>query len=148
MADETRNPANLLRDRHRVARQAVEDWLYAHCAGVEQLPVAYFAAVRTGFAGGWRVNLEVTGGVQPVEIMIPEAFPFQAARIRFADLPKGHGWPHVERDDVLCLVPETAAFDPDDPAGGVIALLNMVVDLGDLVAQGGADAEFRSEVLS
>lgn len=148
MADVTRESSTLLRARHRHARLEVEDWLYANCSEVRQLDRADVQTIRKGMVGGWRVKLEVTGGPRIVDIMVPDAFPFQAPRIRLVDLPADEDWPHVESDNVLCLVPETASFDPDDPAGGVIALLNMVVELSDLVAAGGADEEFRSEVLS
>lgn len=148
MADATRESSAVLRARNRRARLEVEDWLYANCSEVRQLGRADVQTIRKGMVGGWRVKLEVTGGTRTIDIMVPGAFPFQAPRIRLVDLPADEDWPHVESDNVLCLVPETASFDPDDPAGGVIALLNMVVELSDLVATGGADEEFRSEVLS
>ncbi|RWC57896.1 MAG: hypothetical protein EOS54_03955 [Mesorhizobium sp.] len=148
MADETHRAHTWLRNRHRKALLEVEDWLYANCSGVTLLQREDVSRIRVGMVGGWRLKLETAGAPRVIDIMVPASFPFQPARLRLVDLPEDEDWPHVEKDNVLCLVPETATFDPEDPAGGVIALLNMVVDLADLVANGGAEEEFKREVLS
>lgn len=148
MADETRKSNSQLLIRHRQALLEVEDWLYANCSGVMPLKREDVSHIRDGLVGGWRLNLETVGGTRVVDVMVPASFPFQPARLRLVDLPENEDWPHVEKDNVLCLVSETTTFDPNDPAGGVITLLNMVIDLARLVASGGADDEFRREVLS
>ncbi|RVH08711.1 hypothetical protein CN217_19435 [Sinorhizobium meliloti] len=148
MADETRRSNSQLRTRHRQALLEVEDWLYANCSDVTSLKREDVGRIREGMVGGWRLKLETVSGTRVVDVMVPASFPFQPARLRLVDLPEDEDWPHVEKDNVLCLVSETATFDPDDPAGGVITLLNMVIDLADLVASGRADDEFRREVLS
>lgn len=148
MAAGTPSGSRRLQARHGEARHQVEDWLYASCSDVSALQPGDVARIREGMVGGWRLTLDTVQGPQRVDIMVPSTFPYQPARLRLVDLPVGHGWPHVERDNVLCLVSETASFDAYDPAGGVIALLNMVIDLAELVTNGGADDEFRREVLS
>lgn len=146
--DATHKGSSRLLTRHRQALLEVEDWLYAKCSGVMPLERADVSCIRQDMVGGWRVTLETVGGPRVVDIMVPASFPFQPARVRLVDLPDDEDWPHVEKDNVLCLVSETATFDPDDPAGGVIILLNMVADLAKLVAKGRGDDEFRREVLS
>lgn len=148
MADATRKLVTSLADKHQSARHAVESWLYAHCSEVTVLGRDDVKGIRRGLVGG-RVLLEVAdGGIQTIEILIPAAFPFRPARLRLVDMPEDSPWPHAERDDVLCLVPETAAFDPNDPVGGVVNPLDISIDLSRRVAAGEADAEFRAEVLS
>jgi len=148
VADVTRKPLASLQDEHLAASRAVENWLYANCSDVAAVSREEVQHIRRGLVGGWRVPLEVASGARYIEILIPAAFPFRPPRIRLVETPDDESWPHRERDDVLCLVPETASFDPADPVGGVINLLNMTIELSRKVAAGEADAEFRSEVLS
>ena len=148
MAVVTPKATTSVKDEHEAAKHAVESWLFANCSSVTVLGRSDVQHIRRGLVGGWRLPLEVAGGTRLVEVLIPAAFPFRPARIRLVEKPDEAAWPHREADDVLCLVPETASFDPDDPVGGVANLLNMAIELSQKVASGLANAEFRSEVLS
>ena len=148
MVDVTRSSPASLQYEHDSAKSAVENWLYANCSDVAVLGRDEVSIIRRGLVGGWRVPLEVADATRLVEILIPAAFPFRPPQIRLVEAPEDVSWPHRERDDVLCLVPETASFDPEDPVGGVVNLLNMTIELSRKVAAGLGDAEFRSEVLS
>lgn len=148
MADVTHKAPASLQDEHLAATRAVENWLYANCSDVTPVSREEVQHIRRGLVGGWRVPLEVADGTRYIQILIPAAFPFRPPRIRLLETPDDVSWPHREREDVLCLVPETASFDPADPVGGVVNLLNMTIELSRKVAAGEANEEFRSEVLS
>ena len=58
-------------------------------------------------------------------------------------------WPHVESDGILCLLPNMAECDPDDPYGVAENLLNRSVRLVEELLEGTiVERDFREEFLT
>jgi hypothetical protein len=64
------------------------------------------------------------------------------------DRPRFLTWPHVERDGVLCLVPDHATFSVDDPYAGVAVLLDKAVNLIEGFVRGEHKDDFKAEFLT
>ena len=71
---------------------------------------------RDFFTGGWRVGVRFTDGVvRRFDTVLTTGFPSVPVRTALVDHPPPMTWPHVEGDGVLCLLPNMAECDPDDP---------------------------------
>jgi len=99
---------------------------------------------------GWRILADF-GEPAPrqIDILIPENFPDAWPRIALVDRPDFLTWPHVERDGILCLLPNMAELDVDDPAGIVSNLLGKGASLiQDLIAGPMVARDLRDEFLT
>ncbi|WP_206613910.1 ThiF family adenylyltransferase [Paenirhodobacter populi] len=58
-------------------------------------------------------------------------------------------WPHVEHDGILCLLPNLAEWDPDDPFDVAMDLLNRSVKLVEELLEGSiVERDFREEFVT
>ena len=58
-------------------------------------------------------------------------------------------WPHVESDGILCLLPNMAECDPDDPFAVAENLLHRSVQLVEELIEGSiVERDFREEFLT
>lgn len=58
-------------------------------------------------------------------------------------------WPHVESDGVLCLLPNMAEWDPDDPSAVALGLLHRSISLIEELLDGGiVERDFREEFVT
>src|SRR5258705_12382026 len=77
-----------------------------------------------GFAFGWRLAVTFPDQVRRLELLLPIGFPWQPPRVALLDRPPFLTWPHVEKDGVLCLAPNTLEIGPGQPAkAGAFMLL-------------------------
>ena len=135
--------------KHEAAVHEVEQWLTSLGLDLVRLPsdeLRQYSGVSP--VCGWRFKCDFAGGERALDLLVCATFPFRGARVALVDRPPFLTWPHVERDGLLCAVPEHANFDPDDPVGGVARLIEQVRILLERLAGGHADDEFRDEVLS
>ena len=89
------------------------------------------------FVAGWRICMQFSDGVtRSVDIVTNNQFPFSPVRTALVDRPPFLTWPHVERDGILCLLPNTAECDPDDPKAVTENLLNRSARLVELLIEG------------
>ena len=99
---------------------------------------------------GWRIQADF-GEPAPrrIDILIPENFPDTWPRIALVDRPDFLTWPHVERDGILCLLPNVAEMDADNPAGIVANLLGRGASLiQDLIAGPMVERDLKDEFLT
>jgi sulfur-carrier protein adenylyltransferase/sulfurtransferase len=101
-----------------------------------------------GFAAGWRLPVRFSDGTRHIELLLPIGFPWQPPRVALVDRLPFLTWPHIERDGVLCLAPNTLEIDPDDPAGTATSMLGAGANLVEMLIRGDYHAEFRNEFLS
>ena len=64
------------------------------------------------------------GNTRRLDMVATANFPLNSVRTALVDRPKFLTWPHVERDGILCLLPNMAEFDPDDPCAVAENLLH------------------------
>ncbi|MER9457748.1 ThiF family adenylyltransferase [Mesorhizobium sp. M0478] len=113
-----------------------------------RLDARQLASYGGRFPIGWRFDCDFSDRRRRLDVLVTAAFPFAPARIALVDRPSFLTWPHVERDGVLCLVPDHATFPIDDPYAGIAELLEMTFDLIEALIRGERDADFQSEFLT
>lgn len=99
-------------------------------------------------AAGWRFEYPFSDRIRRIDIIVSAGFPSVPARIAVVDRPRFLTWPHVEKDGVLCLVPDHATFSVDDPYAGVSVLLDKAIKLIEGFVRGEHEDDFKSEFLT
>jgi len=97
---------------------------------------------------GWRFAAEFEGGLRRLDVIVTAGFPSTPARIALVDRPRFLTWPHVEKDGVLCLFPDTTTMSVDDPYDGVASLLAEAFRMVGAAIRGELDGDFRTEFLT
>ena len=102
------------------------------------------------YAAGWRVGVTFTDGImRRIDVVATVGFPSTPIRTALVDHPPFMTWPHVERDDILCLLPNMAECDPDDPCTVAENLLNRSIRLVEELLEGTiVERDFREEFLT
>lgn len=113
------------------------------------------AAIRSCYptrhwVAAWRIAVAFSDGItRRVDIVATAWFPTVPVRTALVDHPEFMTWPHVESDGVLCLLPNLAECDPDDPADVAANLLNRSATLIEELLEGSIiDRDFREEFLT
>jgi ThiF family protein/E2/UBC family protein B len=81
-------------------------------------------------------------------VIVSAGFPSTPARVALVDRPPFLTWPHVEKDGVLCLFPDTTTMSVDDPYDGVASLLSEAFTMVGAAIRGELDGDFRTEFLT
>ena len=135
--------------RQGIALASVDAWLSTLPGGTRPLlpeELAKYGVRR--FVAGWRVSVGFASmpGALALDILADGAFPYSPARIALADRTAGRGWPHVETDGVLCLLPNSASIDVDAPVEVVRNQLSDACSLVEASLAGTNRDDFLSEV--
>lgn len=134
-------------------RQVAITALDAHLHEQEDAQVLSDVELR-GFANhdfthGWLLLAEdLSGHKVRFQIMIDIGFPYSMPRVGFASGPKALEWPHVERHELLCLLPTNTVASPNNPVGvakEILAIARQFVRDHDTES---TDREFRREFQS
>lgn len=102
------------------------------------------------YVGGWRVYVEFTDKItRGIDVVASSGFPSTPVRTALVDHPPLLTWPHVESDGILCLLPEMAEWDPDDPCAVAVNLLDRSIRLIEELIEGSIiERDFREEFLT
>jgi len=105
---------------------------------------------RRSWAAAWRVTVEFSDHVsRRIDVVATAQFPLIPVRTALVDHPEFLTWPHVESDGILCLLPNMAEVDPDDPVAVAENLLIRSCRLIEELLQGGiVERDFREEFLT
>ena len=105
---------------------------------------------RRSYVAGWRVGVTFSDGVmRRIDVVATAGFPSIPVRTALVDHPPFMTWPHVERDGTLCLLPNMAECDPDDPCAVAENLLGRSVRLVEELLEGTiVERDFREEFLT
>jgi sulfur-carrier protein adenylyltransferase/sulfurtransferase len=136
--------------RFLVACAEVEAWLASLGPSYEILTPEALSKLypNRGCAAGWRLRVAFSDKERRLDLLLPVGFPWEPPRVALVDAPPFLTWPHVEKDNVLCVVPNTSEIDPDRPADVVVSMLSKAEQMiGDLIS-GKCDADFSDEFLS
>jgi molybdopterin/thiamine biosynthesis adenylyltransferase len=101
-----------------------------------------------GFRVGWRFPVEFDGGIRRLDVLADYGFPRGPIRIALVDRPPFLTWPHVEKDGLLCLLPNSAQVDPSRPVAStqnILAAASQLIE--DCIAGRNLD-DFRDEFVS
>lgn len=102
------------------------------------------------WVAAWRVSVVFSDGVtRRIDILATAGFPTVPVRTALVDHPEFMTWPHVERDGILCLLPNMAECDPDDPSAVAANLLHRSIRLIEELLEGTiVDRDFQDEFLT
>lgn len=102
------------------------------------------------WVAAWRISVTFSDGVtRRIDVVVTAGFPAIPVRTALVDHPEFMTWPHVESDGILCLLPNLAECDPDDPSDVATDLLNRSVRLVEELLDGSIiDRDFREEFLT
>lgn len=119
----------------------------------ERLDPAVIASdypTRDWIAAGWRISVAFSDGVtRRLDLLAGRHFPTTPVRTALVDHPEAMTWPHVESDGVLCLLPNMAEWDPDDPSEVALGLLHRSVSLVEELLEGSiVERDFREEFVT
>jgi hypothetical protein len=103
---------------------------------------------KHGAEVGWRFEYPFSDRIRQLDVFVTAGFPFVPAQVALVDRPPFLTWPHVEKDGLLCLVPDHATFSVDDPYAGVSVLIDMASELIEGFVRGGYDDDFQAEFLT
>lgn len=131
------------------AHGEVEAWLMSLGPHVDELSGQQLSAdyPRRGFLAGWRLHVTFDR-VRRLDLLLPIGFPWQPARVALVDAPPFLTWPHVEKDNLLCLEANNFEVNPEAPAGAAAYLLGKAEEMINDLAAGKRDADFRDEFVS
>ncbi|WP_210402338.1 ThiF family adenylyltransferase [Thioclava sp. DLFJ4-1] len=105
---------------------------------------------RDWIVAAWRIKVEFSDGVtRRFDLVAGAKFPTTPVRTALVDHPEPMTWPHVESDGILCLLPNMAECDPDDPSEVAMDLLNRSVRLVTELLDGSIiERDFREEFVT
>ena len=102
------------------------------------------------YVAGWRISVNFSDDVvRRIDVVATASFPSVPVRTALVDRPPFMTWPHVESDGILCLLPNMAECDPDDPCAVAENLLSRSVRLVEELLEGSIiEQDFRDEFLT
>lgn len=105
---------------------------------------------RDWIVAAWRISVVFSDGVtRRIDVVAGAQFPTTPVRTALVDHPEPMTWPHVEGDGILCLLPNMAEWDPDDPSEVAMDLLNRSVRLIEELLEGSiVERDFREEFVT
>ena len=105
---------------------------------------------RRPYVAGWQVGVTFSDGVmRRIDVVATAGFPSVPVWTALVDHPPFMTWPHVESDGILCLLPNMAECDPDDPCAVAENLLGRSVRLVEELLEGSiVERDFREEFLT
>ena len=105
---------------------------------------------RRPYVAGWRVGVTFKDDImRRIDVVATSGFPSIPVRTALVDHPPFMTWPHVESDGILCLLPNMAECDPDDPCAVAENLLGRSVRLVEELLEGMiVERDFRGEFLT
>lgn len=127
----------------------VEAWLASLPGSTRTLNITEVRKYsRHNFAKGWRLEVQGLIRVFQLDLLITNEFPRAAPKISLVNRPKFLTYPHIEKDGVLCLLPNSAEVDVDQPIHAVSNILASAATLLEDLEGGKRTEDFRSEFLS
>lgn len=105
---------------------------------------------RDWIVAAWRIRVVFSDGLtRRIDLVAGAQFPTTPIRTALVDHPEPMTWPHVESDGILCLLPNLAEWDPDDPSEVAMDLLNRSVRLVEELLEGSiVERDFRDEFVT
>ncbi|WP_197453857.1 ThiF family adenylyltransferase [Caulifigura coniformis] len=100
------------------------------------------------FIAGWEFRIQFSDRTRRLRLLIPENAPWVFSRIALDDAPPFLTWPHVEKDGLLCLRPNSWTVDPSLPEEAALDELGRATELIERLITNGGDADFRNEFRS
>lgn len=103
---------------------------------------------RRDFSAGWRIAATFPDEVRRLDLLFGPDTPWQPPRVAVVDFPPFPAWPHVERDGMLCLLPNSASVNPLHPDDVAMAILGSSAELIEDLSSGKRDSDFKDEFRS
>ncbi len=135
-----------------LARQAIgalNDFMQNQIPPGRILSEAELGAYEDSLAtSGWRTTIEVNQQSIELDIITDREFPFSLPNLFLIGSKRFLKWPHVEKNEKLCLVPEHSTFQISNDARLVTHLLEEAKSLIKDCLEGTNRIDFATEFLS
>lgn len=99
-------------------------------------------------AKGWRIIVEVKQQNIELDIIIDREYPFSLPRLFLVGTKRFLEWPHVEKSEKLCVIPDHSIFKISNDAGLVAHLIEEAKSLIKDCLEGANRTDFATEFLS
>lgn len=106
------------------------------------------AYARLAITDGWRLKIAFSDVARTLNLLVDCDFPYSVPRIGLADRLQALEWPHVESDNVMCLLPQDAAISCLDSVSVAKLVLGDACRLIEDCLQGRNTGDFKDEFLS
>lgn len=99
-------------------------------------------------AAGWCLSVHLGEQLIDLDVLVSPDYPWQPPRVALAGSSRFLHWPHVERDNVLCLLPLHSSTDPTQPLEVLKVILGRAVEIVQSSIDGSNIDQFRDEFMS
>jgi hypothetical protein len=96
------------------------------------------------FVAGWEFRVQFSDRNRHLRLLVPRNAPWSSSRVALVDAPFLK-WPHVERDGILCLRPNSWTINSELPGEVALEELAAAVELIESLVNGDGEADFRDE---
>lgn len=126
------------------------DGLVADMPAATRLPDYILEQYRNHcFRLGWQIPVEFSDGIhRTLYVLIDADFPYISVRIALANRFDALTWPHLERDGLLCILPQGAAISNEKPIAVAEYILGQACKLIEDSIHARNIEDFRQEFLS
>jgi hypothetical protein len=137
-------------DRREQALIGLASWISALPGQARPLGAAELVGydLGRGITDGWRLDVAFDDRVRRLDLLLDRDFPHTPPRVGLVDRPDFLTWPHVERDGVLCALPEPAEVSPWRPGQVAAHVLGEACRLIEDCIAGRNEDDLRDEFLS
>ena len=130
------------------AIQSLATFLEGVCKGRRLIENEVVSYQNHKFVGGWRIRVDFSDGPRELDVLLQPNYPFCAPRVAIVDGPGVLVWPHLERDNVLCVWPSESGVSLHEPVEVAKCLLSDVCKLIEKCVNEDHLQDFRDEFLS
>src|SRR5262249_30087209 len=109
--------------RFAAAAEAIERTVHLF-NGARSLAARELLPYGRDFALGWEVPQLIENSDTKLRVLVPETVPYSPPRIAVAPAPLPLTWPHLEEAGLLCLLPEGATHEIENPGQLTLDLLS------------------------
>lgn len=126
--------------------RALRNWVEAHFHDPRTLLLPELGSYRERcVVAGWEVSVQFSDKIRRLHLLIDNLFPRTAAQVALIDRPDYLTWPHVNKDGVLCILPDIAEVDPALPAEATANIFGQACTLIEELIAGQRQEDFRDE---
>lgn len=127
------------------ATRKVETEAISKIQGARQLTGNELAAHGRGFGSGWELPGLLASDRYRLRLLLPDRFPFSRPRVAVYPIQQLLAWPHLERNGLLCLVPDESPHSPENPGAAVVNALGRARTLANDSLAGERFDQFEDE---
>jgi molybdopterin/thiamine biosynthesis adenylyltransferase len=131
--------------RRARAIEEVEAWVATLPGSHRPLADTELRSYEHTFVLGWQIDVGFEDRTRKLDLLIDTGFPRTPARLALVDRSPFLSWPHVEKDGLLCLLPELGGVSARSPVAVVRHLFALAIELVEECVSGSNEQDLRDE---